>query len=274
MIIGGHSHTFLNYADYVTNLDGEKVPIVQTGSKGICLGYAKIKLDDNGKPSFTYKLIPVDKRLDSKVDKAFSDMIDTYSANVKEKMNEVIGYCPQAIRKGSPESPLGNLTGDALVWMADEYFGVTADLGLYNSGGIRAEISQGDLTIGDVYAVYPFDNVLSLVTLKGKDLKTLFNYVASSGGLPISSSVRMVINHNNELKSVTVNGKAIDDNRTYTVATIDYLVNLGRYGLENAIDRHDAPEIIRDYFVEYFRHLASQNSGNITVSDFGRIVYE
>lgn len=274
MIIGGHSHTFLNYPDYVTNLDGEKVPIVQTGSKGICLGYAKIKLDDNGKPSFTYKLIPVDKRLDSKVDKAFSDMIDTYSANVKEKMNEVIGYCPQAIRKGSPESPLGNLTGDALVWMADEYFGVTADLGLYNSGGIRAEISQGDLTIGDVYAVYPFDNVLSLVTLKGKDLKTLFNYVASSGGLPISNSVRMVINHNNELKSVTVNGKVIDDNRTYTVATIDYLVNLGRYGLENAIDRRDAPEIIRDYFVEYFRHLASQNSGNITVSDFGRIVYE
>ena len=274
MIIGGHSHTFLNYPDYVTNLDGEKVPIVQTGSKGICLGYAKIKLDDNGKPSFTYKLIPVDKRLDWKVDKAFSDMIDTYSANVKEKMNEVIGYCPQAIRKGSPESPLGNLTGDALVWMANEHFGVTADLGLYNSGGIRAELSQGDLTIGDVYAVYPFDNVLSLVTLKGKDLMTLFNYVASSGGLPISNSVRMVINHNNELKSVTVNGEAIDDNRTYTVATIDYLVNLGRYGLENAIDRRDAHEIIRDYFVGYFSHLASQNSGNITVSDFGRIVYE
>ena len=86
MIIGGHSHTFLNYPDYVTNLDGEKVPVVQTGSKGICLGYAKIKINKEGKPSFTYKLIPVKSHLDAKIDPAFSDMIDVYSATVTEKM--------------------------------------------------------------------------------------------------------------------------------------------------------------------------------------------
>lgn len=273
MIIGGHTHTFLNRADYVTNLDGDKVPIVQTGSKGICLGYAKVSLDDDGKPSFTYRLIPVDSRLDSKVDKAFSDMIDTYSATVKEKMDEVIGYCPRAIRKGSPESPLGNLTADALIWMAEEHYGVTADVGIYNSGGIRAEISSGDLTVGDVYAVYPFDNVLSIITLKGRDLKTLFEYVASSGGMPVNSGVRLVIS-NDRVKSVTVNGKAIDDDKDYKVATIDYLVNLGRYGLENAIDRQDAPEIIRDYFVGYFQQLASANNGNITAVTDGRIIIE
>jgi len=273
MIIGGHTHTFLNHADYVTNLDGDKVPIVQTGSKGICLGYAKVSLDDDGKPSFTYRLIPVDSRLDSKVDKAFSDMIDTYSATVKEKMDEVIGYCPRAIRKGSPESPLGNLTADALIWMAEEHYGVTADVGIYNSGGIRAEISSGDLTVGDVYAVYPFDNVLSIITLKGRDLKTLFEYVASSGGMPVNSGIKLVIS-NGRVKSVTVNGKEIDDNKDYKVATIDYLVNLGRYGLENAIDRQDAPEIIRDYFVGYFHQLASANNGNITAVTDGRIIIE
>jgi 5'-nucleotidase len=270
MIIGGHSHTFLNWPDYVTNRDGDKVPIVQTGSKGICLGYAKIRIDEKGKPSFTYRLIPVDKRLDSRVDNDFSDLIDVYSATVKEKMNQVIGYCPKAIRKGSPESPLGNLTGDALVWMAEEFYDIKADLGLYNSGGIRAEISAGDLTIGDVYSVYPFDNVLSIAKLKGRDLKKLFDYVASSGGLPISKSVKMVIS-GNKVKSVTLNGKAIDDNQTYTIATIDYLMNLGRYGLENATERNDASEIIRDYFVAYFRHLAEENNGQITASSDGRV---
>ncbi|MBR5300571.1 MAG: bifunctional metallophosphatase/5'-nucleotidase [Bacteroidales bacterium] len=273
MIIGGHSHTFLNYPDYVTNLDGDKVPIVQTGSKGICLGYAKIKIDKAGKPSFTYKLIPVKSHLDAKIDPAFSDMIDTYSAAVKQKMEEVIGYCPKAIRKGSPESPLGNLTGDALVWMADEYYGVKADVGIYNSGGIRAEISAGDLTIGDIYAVYPFDNVLSIVTLNGKDLKKLFEYVASNGGLPINKEVRMVIS-NNKVKSVTVNGKPVEDSKTYTVATIDYLVNLGRYGLENASSRRDSHEIIRDYFVSYFRHLSQNGIKDITGSKDGRIKVE
>ena len=270
MIIGGHSHTFLNYPEYVTNLDGEDVLITQTGSKGICLGYAKIKLDDNGRPSFTYKLIPVKNHLDKKLDMAFSDMIDTYSAKVTEEMEKVIGNCPKAIRKGTPESPLGNLTADALIWMAEEYYGIKADVSLYNTGGIRAEISAGDLTVGDVYAVYPFDNVLSVATLKGNDLKKLFDYVASSGGLPVNKGVKMVIS-DNKVKSVTVNGQPIDDNKTYTIATIDYLMNLGRYGLENATDRRDASEIIRDCFVAYFRHLAEQNNGKITASTDGRI---
>ena len=273
MIIGGHSHTFLNYPEYVTNLDGENVLITQTGSKGICLGYAKIKLGDNGKPSFTYRLIPVKNHLDKKLDPAFSDMIDTYSAQVTKEMEKVIGNCPKAIRKGTPESPLGNLTADALVWMAREYYDVKADVALYNTGGIRAEISAGDLTVGDVYAVYPFDNVLSLATLTGKDLKKLFEYVASNGGLPINKEVRMVIS-GKKVKSVTVNGQPIDDNKTYTIATIDYLMNLERYGLENATGRRDASEIIRDYFVAYFRHLATENNGQITASKDGRIRVE
>ena len=270
MIIGGHSHTFLNYADWVKNQDNESVPVVQTGSKGICLGYAKIKIDKSGKPTFTYKLIPVKNHLDKKLDPDFSAIVDEYTASVSYKMEEVIGNCPQAIRKSAPESPLYNLTGDALIWMAKEYMDVDADVSLYNSGGLRSEISAGDLTIGNVYAVYPFDNVLSIVTLKGSDLKTMFNYVASSGGLPVSSSVKLVIS-NKKVKSVTVNGKSIDNNKTYTVATIDYLVELERYGFENATSRSDSPEVIRDYFVEYFRHLAEQNNGKITAKTDGRV---
>ena len=273
MIIGGHSHTFLNYVDYITNLDSERVPVVQTGSKGICLGYAKVKIDKNGKPSFTYKLIPVKNHLDRKLDPTFSAMIDEYTASVSYKMEEVIGNCPQAIKKGTPESPLYNLTGDALIWMAKEFMDTEADVSLYNSGGLRAELSAGNLTIGDVYAVYPFDNVLSILTMKGSDLKTMFNYVASNNGLPVNSGVKLVIN-NKKVKSVTVNGQAIDNNKIYKVATIDYLVELGRYGFENATSRSDSPEIIRDYFVEYFRHIAKQNNGNITAKTDGRVTVQ
>ena len=270
MIIGGHSHTFLNYADWVKNKNNVSVPVVQTGSKGICLGYAKIKLNDNGRPTFTYKLIPVKNHLDKKLDPVFSDIVDEYTASVSYKMEEVIGNCPQAIRKGTPESPLYNLTGDALVWMSKEYMDTDVDVSLYNSGGLRSEFSAGDLTIGDVYAVYPFDNVLSVITLKGNDMKTMFDYVASNNGLPVSSNVKLVIN-NKKVKSVTVDGKAIDNNKTYRVATIDYLVELERYGFENATSRSDAPEVIRDYFVEYFRYLAKQNGGKITASKDGRV---
>ena len=273
MIIGGHSHTFLNYADFIKNKDNESVPVVQAGSKGICLGYAKVKIDKSGKPYFTYKLIPVKNHLDKKLDPEFSALVDEYSESVSYKMEEVIGTCPKALRKGAPESPLYNLTGDALIWMCKELMDVEADVSVYNAGGIRAEISEGDLTVGDVYAVYPFDNVLSILTLKGKDLKTVFDYVASNGGLPVNSAVKLVIS-NKKVKSVTLNGKAIDDNKTYTLATIDYVVELGRYGLNNALSRTDAPEHINDYFVEYFRHLAAENGGKITATTDGRVKTE
>lgn len=274
MIIGGHTHTFLNKADYVKDLDGDMVPIVQTGSRGICLGYAKVKLNDQGSPSFTYRLIPVDAHLDEKADQDFSDMIDAYSATVTEKMKEVIGYCPKALRKGNPESPLGNLTADGLIWMARKYYDVDADVSLYNSGGIRSEISKGDVTLGDVYAVYPFDNVLSVVTMKGRDLKTLFEHMAEEGGMPVNKDVQLVIK-GKKVKSVKVHGEPVENDKIYTVATIDYLVNTGRYGLDKAITRNDSGEMIRDYFCEYFRHLADTDpNGHIKAALDGRIVSE
>ena len=273
MVIGGHSHTFLNYADYVNDLDGDPVPIVQTGSKGICLGYAKIRLDDNGKPSFTYKLIPVKNHLDNKLDPVFSSRIDEYTEAVGDKMNEVLGYCPRAIRKsGDLQSPLGNLTADGLIWIAKEQFGIDADVSIYNTGGMRAEFSQGDMTLGDVYAVYPFDNLIAAVTVKGRDLRELFD--AAATGLPINSSVRLVLDSNRNVSSVTINGEPLDDNKTYTVATTDYLINTGRYGLADPLTENYTAGYMRDYFGNYFRHLASENGGQITAATDDRIRIE
>lgn len=263
VILGGHSHSTLYKPDYCMNLDGKAVPIVQTGSNGLNLGHARIKLSKEGELTFNdYKLIPVKSHLDSKIDKAFSDMIDVYAAQVTSEMEKVIGHCPRAIRKYTPESPLGNLTADGLIWMAKEYFNVDADVSLYNNGGIRAELPAGDLTIGNVYATYPFDNALSIVTMKGSDLMSLFEYSAGSGGLPINKEVRLVIK-DNAVYDVTVKGEHVDPDRIYTVATIDYLVNIGRSGFENVISRTDSQIIIRDYFVEYYSYLASQNKGEI-----------
>ena len=270
MIIGGHSHTTLRTAVYVTDLDGDKVPIVQTGSKGLNLGYAKIKLDDKGKPSFTYRLIPVDKRLDNRVDATFSSIIEDYAAEVKEKMEVKLGYAPYYINRGTPESALGNLTADGLIWMAKQFHNKTADVAVYNSGGVRANISKGDVTLGDVYAVYPFDNVLSLVTIKGSKLKELLKKVP--GSLYVNAGVK-IVKSGSSITTMTVGGKTISDSQNYTVATIDYISDNDAYTsiFENYVDREDSVEMIRDYFGEYFKHLASQNNNNITASKDGRV---
>ena len=271
MIIGGHSHTTLRKATYATDLDGDKVPIVQTGSKGLNLGYAKIKLDKSGKPSFQYRLIPVNSRLDNRVDPAFSSIIDDYAAEVKEKIDVKLGHAPYELRGGTPESPLGNLSADGLIWMAKQFHNVDADVAVYNSGGVRANIARGDVTLGDVYAVFPFDNVLSLVTITGRDLKYLMYEVPYN--LYINKGVKLVSDSSGWVSSITINGEEIDNNKQYTVATIDYITDNDAYTsiLGNPIKREDSVEIIRDYFGEYFKYLAAQNNGYITASTDGRI---
>ena len=272
MIIGGHSHTTLKKATYVTDLDGDQVPVVQTGSKGLNLGYAKIKLNDNGKPLFTYRLIPVNSRLDNRVDPTFSGIIKDYAAEVKEKMDVKLGYAPYNINRGTPESPLGNLSADGLIWAAKKFHNVDADVAVYNSGGVRANISKGDVTLGDVYAAFPFDNALSILTITGKNLRYLMYEVPNN--LYVNKGVKLVSDSKGWVSSITINGQQIDDKKNYTVATIDYISDNDAYTtiLGNPIDRENSVEMIRDYFGEYFKYLADQNNGNITASTDGRVV--
>lgn len=275
MIIGGHSHTTLRTADYITSADGDLIPVVQTGSRGANLGYAKIRLDENGRPDFEYRLIPVNSRLDDRTDPAFADIISTYAAEVKEKTNVRLGYSRYNITRttnSNKQSRLGNLTADGLIWIAKEFYDTDADISIYNSGGIRANIERGDVTLGDVYAVYPFDNIVSILEVKGSDLRELFSSVCD-GSLPVGGNIKLTISGGN-MKSVLVNNKQIVDNQTYTVVTIDYLANLGRYGLSNAISRWDGPEFVRDLFGEYFRYIAENNDGYIDGPLDDRIIVE
>ena len=76
------------------------------------------------------------------------------------------------------------------------------------------------------------------------------------------------------MKSLTLDGQPIDDDRIYTIATIDYLANTGEYGLDKYITRRDSPEYVRDYFGEYYRQLAEGNGGQINGYLDGRVRME
>lgn len=273
MIIGGHSHTTLRKAEYITSLDGDPVPVVQTGSRGYNLGYARISLDKYGKPSFTYRLIPVDSRLDGRIDNSFADIIEDYASEVKEKMNVKLGFAPYEIRRGTPESRLGNLTADGLVWMAKEFHDTDVDVAVYNSGGVRANIPYGDVTLGDVYAVYPFDNTFCMISMKGDALKSLLARAPNS--LYVNKEVKITV-AGDHITSMTVKGTPIDDSKTYKVASIDYIFDNDSYAgiFSQGFDREDSTEMIRDYFGEYFKYLAEQNNGDIMGYYDGRISIE
>ena len=269
-IIGGHSHTFLTKADYVTNLAGKRVPIVQTGSKGIYLGEMKVDFSEENL-SFDYRLIPVNGRLDTRVDKAFQAQIDYYTLLLEESMKEVLAYCPKTMRKGTPEALLSNFTADAIYDICTEYFGVEPDLAIYNNGGIRAELPAGDVTRGTVYGIYPFDNVLTLIEIKGSDLLEAFQGIAAYGGEPVSSSVKLTI-RNKSVEELLIGGEPVVSDRTYKLATLNYLIDATNYlkALRNYTSRRESSVYVYELMSDYIKSLGD-NGIPITAELDGRV---
>lgn len=141
------------------------------------------------------------------------------------------------------ESAFGNLVADILRSIAG------ADFALVNAKGIRATIDAGPITTDSLYRSLPFDNNLQTVRLKGKDVKLMFQ-IATSGphGFASNSGLRLkLIPIGEEAPKVDLNGDGkleqwetkrilemtladgspIDDNKVYTLATFDFILNGG-----------------------------------------------
>ena len=272
VILSGHTHsTALPQGEYVTNLDGEQVLIGHTGSNGKHLGYAKIKITEEGIPSYECRLIPVDSRLDNRIDHNFVSKIDSYCEGTG--MNDIIGECPYMMYKYSGlDYPLGNMSADALIWMAKQYHGVDADVSFYNTGGVRNPIFAGECRVKDIYFSFPFDNLLTTFPISGEDLYKVFSNIARSKGLLVNGDVRLVI-ADNSIKSLTIKGEELDRSKVYNVATINYVANLSKHGMSH-LEKRESEETITKYFVEYFKYYAQQNGGEISYQSDGRVVIE
>ena len=167
-------------------------------------------------------VVVVDSTFDINPDREAVDFLTPYKASVDSIMRPVVGHLARTMSSDRPESLLSNLLSDILVWSASAY-GETADFGVYNLGGLRASLPMGEVTFGDVLEVAPFENKICFLSLKGTDVKQLFREIAAVGGEGVSHSVRMCISADRKLLSATIDGKDIDDDKSYRIATIDYL---------------------------------------------------
>ncbi len=262
MIIGGHSHTLLQEPQYYTNLDNRKVAVGQTGKSGAYLGYTRITIPDEKERNiqFDYKLLPVDNRYDDRTDPQFAQSVDRYRTAIDSMMSVVIGTSTQSMSNSKPESLLSNWTSDMLSDVAEERYGKPVDFAIMNMGGLRADFPQGNITRGNIFATFPFENYLSVLTLKGKDVRTLFETIARRGGEGVSCHVKLLVK-DGMIETLSIGNRPIEDNRIYTIATIDYLANGGDQmeSFKNALTRTDYPDPIRAIIEKYIAQLQAQN---------------
>ena len=195
-------------------------------------------------------------------DAAIEQLIEPYKTKLDAKMNIKIGEIAQSLPKGRPESLLGNWVCDALHVQCEQYFEQKIDFTYTNHGGLRIPaLNKGDVTIGKIFELMPFDNMMVVVELDYESLMKMINHFATKGGEPISHHFKMVI-EDGKPTNVTINGKPIDKNRAYKMATTDYIAN-GGDRLSFLKDRPTAhlEKFFRDAVIEYIK--AETAKGNV-----------
>ncbi len=200
----------------------------------------------------------------NKSDKELDKMISPYKQQLDAKMNEVIAFNENEMTKNRPNSTLGNWFADALLEEAEYIYKRDIDMAMQNYGGIRVpSLRQGDITVGNIYELMPFDNKLVLLTMDGKLLQQLLNRIAEKGGWPISSTLKFAMDGDKAV-DVLIKGEALDMTKKYTVAIADYIANGGDncFFLDQA-QREDNDVMIRDLIID---HLKRKPEGEKTLS--------
>lgn len=200
----------------------------------------------------------VDKRYDAHESQEAIDFLQSYRHVVDSMMSPVVGKVARYMASDKPESALSNLLTDILMWSGSRY-GEKPEFGVYNVGGIRAAFAEGDVTLGDILDVAPFENKVCFLTLSGSKTRELFEQIAKRGGEGVSHGVQLEITKDGKLSKAMVNGNPIDENRSYRVVTLDYLAQ-GNDQLTafKACTDKNAPQgdkdnvrvLIRNYFKE------------------------
>lgn len=280
VIVGGHTHTFLGtgkgeagpYPTLVKNPDGVDVPIVQAGQYGKVLGELKVTWDDAGKViSATGAPILLDASV--KPDQGFIDRVAELGKPLEALKAEVIGTSTAAIEGDRNvcrvmECSMGNLIADAQLDRVKDQ-GVT--ISIANSGGLRASIDAGEITMGEVLTVLPFSNTLATFQISGADLiASLENGLSQieevAGRFPQVAGLKYTFDKSKPAGSRLVGdvlvkeGDAwvpLDPKKTYGVVTNNY-VRGGGDGYElfgkNAINAYDfgppLEKVVADYIAK------------------------
>ncbi len=237
IIIGGHSHDTIDPTtengarrSRLKNLEGKDVLVVQTGKSGRNVGKIEINLDSLGLgASPSYELIPVTERYDNYADTKLADYLSKYSAGVDSLMTMWIGTTAHELPASSPE--LLNYFTD-FIYDSGSEIAPKVDLAIANKGGLRSGIPAGKFSKGQIINMLPFANYVTVLDVNGSDLAEVFDVMANTHGNGVSRNVSaeyVVSDDGAKSRNVLINGKPIDPEQTYRVATIDYLAKGGDY---------------------------------------------
>jgi len=162
--------------------------------------------------------------------------VTPYRIHLNKTLDSALAYAPQTYSKkdygneNSLNTAIGNFMADVVFTQGNPIFesrtGKSIDAVLLNHGGIRSVISKGNISSRTAYQVMPFENSIVVAALSKTQIEEMITYLRKQKKAHPISNMMLLLNKDNSLKNVTINNKPIE-NRTYYIATSDYLVNGG-----------------------------------------------
>ncbi len=148
----------------------------------------------------------------------YKDSLKTFTAGIVGKTDT--GYFPER-----PSGNLGNLCSDLVFVFADSCLksqvGFGLDAAVLNLGGLRTALPKGEINVGNMYEVMPFENSVVVLKLNGSMMDSLFKHIVRRGGEPVSG-LKLEVNEKLQY-SAWLGQRRFDSRRDYWVATSDYL---------------------------------------------------
>ena len=191
-----------------------------------------------------------------------------FRARMEARTDEVIGEATAPlVKQGEWESALGNFSADAMLYTVNRLVSPRVHVAITNNGGLRVPIRPGPITVGLIYELMPFEDMMVVQTLSGTQLLALADELVRVGGEPMAG-LRVRVDDDGEAADVTLDGAPIDPAAEYRVVTSDYLAN-GSGNLPTLWDpvaREDLGVTLREAFMRYVRE-----TGTIAPTLDGRI---
>lgn len=197
-------------------------------------------------------------------DPAVDRMLTAYSPKVRA-LDTVIGKLKGELKKGGVGSgSMGNFVSDGIRAEASRKLGAPIVLAVTNGGGLRKNaIAEGELRLRDIFELLPFENALVAFDLTGAQMVDLLRVVMAKRDAQSGARVtyKLITDKPPELEKARlwINGaeRDIDPAATYTVISIDYLLNVtgGDYAavLKQAKNTRALGLTIRDAITDYVK---------------------
>ena len=172
-------------------------------------------------------------------------------------LKEVVGYCPEGMKRTRPENLLGDWLVDILMEATEKEVGKKVDIGITNHGGIRIDMPDGEVLKDDLLSMFPFKNYLCYLSMTGENVLKLFDAMADHmqvvGGVKVTTK-------DGEIIELLVGGEPVVPEKVYGIASIDFLLNGGDdiFVARNADSLIQTEILIYDAVLEYVNRVTAE----------------